>query len=108
MAVRGKKYSRVGLTESRRIDWGDWRNCIIAFWAERRFHGRFIAKQTGLTVGQVYERCRRYGIRLRDARDGSGADSEAMAAQYGVGNINRANQRLILANFPDPTEYEEE
>lgn len=108
MAVRGKKYSRVGLTESGRIDWEDWRNCIIKFWAEKRFHAAFIASQTGLTVGQVYERCRRYGIGLRDARDGSGADSEAMVAQYGLGNIGTVGQRQIVNKYPDPTEYEEE
>ena len=102
-----RKISRVGLDASGKIDWDDWRNCIIAFWAERRFHGKFIAAQTGLTLGQVYERCHRYGIRLRDARDGAGADSESLTAQYSVGNINRANKRIILANFPDPTDYEE-
>ncbi len=108
MAVRGKKYSRVGLTESGRIDWDNWLNCVVAFWAERRFHGRFIAEQTGLTVGQVYARCRRYGISLRDARDGSGADSEALIGQYGLRNIGTVGQRQIAKKYPDPTEYEEE
>lgn len=107
MAVKGKKYSRVGLTGSRRIDWEDWRNCIICFWAEKRFHGAFIAAQTGLTLGQVYERCRRYGIRLRDARDGSGADSEALIDAYGLTNIGTVGQRQIVKKYPDPTEYEE-
>ncbi len=103
-----RKISKVGLDASGRIDWGDWRNTIIAFWAGNRFHGRFIAEQTGLTLGQVYERCHRYGIKLRDARDGVGPESEQLTALYGIGKITRAKQIQVLKQYPDPTEYDDD
>ncbi len=99
-----RKISKVGLNKSGRIDWDSWINCVVAFWAERRFHGKFIAKQTGLTVGQVYERCRRYNIGLRDARDGGGANSEAIAKNYGAETITRARKRQITETYPNPDE----
>ncbi len=102
-----RKISKIGLNASGRINWQDWRNCIIAFWAGHRFHARFIAEQTGLTVGQVYERCHRYGIRLRDARDGVGPESEQLTALYGAGKISRTRQAQVLKQYPDPTEYDE-
>ncbi len=103
MAVK-RKISKVGLNKSGRIDWDDWINCAVAFWAERRFHGRFIAAQTGLTVGQVYERCRRYGIGLRNARDGEGANSEAITKNYGAETITRARKAQVTADYPNPDE----
>lgn len=101
-----RKISKVGLVNGR-IDWDgpdSWINQIVAFWAEKRFHGRFIAQQTGLTVGQVYERCRRYGIKLRDARDGNGADSEALVGHYGLRNIGTFTRRQIARKYPNPDE----
>lgn len=88
------------------MDWSvnGWMNHAVAFWANKRFSGREIAHQTGLTVGQVYERCRRYGISLRDARNGVGPDSEAVIKNYGVENISRTRKRQIMGTYPNPDE----
>lgn len=103
-----RKISKVGLTDGK-MDWGanGWMNHAVAFWANKRFSGREIAHQTGLTVGQVYARCQRYGIRLNDARNGVGPDSEAVIGNYGLATITVSRKRQIMETYPDPTEYEE-
>ncbi len=103
MAKRRKRSSTVGLLNGR-MDWDNWLNRVVAFWAEKRFSGWFIAEMTGLTVGQVYARCQKYGIRLRDSRNGEGRDSQATAKLYGAGTITRARKQDIMVRFPNPEE----
>jgi hypothetical protein len=48
----------------------------VIYLAERGFHARTIARRTGLSVNQIYNACRKLGIRLRDYRDGVGEIAE--------------------------------
>ena len=103
MNKRRKRSSTVGLLNGR-MDWDNWLNRAVPFWAERRFSGKFIAQMTGLTVGQVYARCHKYGIRLLDTRDGEGANSEAIANNYSAGTITITRKRQIMNDYPNPDE----
>ena len=100
---RARRSSTVGLLNGR-INWDDWINRAVAFWAGKRFSGKFIAKMTGLTVGQVYARCQKYGIQLRASRNGEGKDSEITAKMYSAGTITRARKVYIMDNFANPDE----
>jgi len=100
-----RKTSHVGLNKSGRIDWdgpNGWLNKAVAFWAEKRFSGKFIGRMTGLTVGQVYSRCHKYGIKLLDTRNGEGADSQAVAKNYGAGTITGTRKKHIVDTYPNP------
>jgi hypothetical protein len=68
--MRVKKSSRVGLTKNHRIGWDIISNLLCVKHAKEGRSGRCIAGATGLTIGQVFNRCRKLGLKLKDYRDG--------------------------------------
>lgn len=101
--MKRKRHSTVGLGTNGRIDWeGNWVNKAIAVLAARRYHGKFIAEITGLSVSQVYSRCRAYGIVLRQSRDGDCEEGRADLLKFHHTNIKPATQRMILKSVATP------
>jgi len=79
-----RKRSTVGLTETGYINWYDPVNTVIIELADSGLYGRVIAECTGLTVGQVYTRCRMLGISLKDFRSGKSDKALAIIGKYDV------------------------
>jgi hypothetical protein len=71
-----------------RIDWDKPANLIPLHVAveEYPFHGKVLAKMTGLSVGQVYYRLRQHGVSLRDLRDGAYGHGADVRSAYTVTN----------------------
>ena len=84
-----------GLTNGR-VCWNDDNtiNLSCSFLADRGLHAHTIAKATGLSVGQVYYRCKQLGIRLRDYRNGKGA-AVYLIKNYSVKNLNTSGKYTI-------------
>ena len=78
-----KKSSRVGLANGC-INWVDPVNTVVAKLAIKGFYARVIARCTGLTVGQVYSRCKYLGISLRKYRSGESAEAIVIVKQYDI------------------------
>ena len=76
-----KRKEKRGLINGR-IAWNMDENIICSYLAERGFHAHKIASLTGMTEGQVYNRCRLLGAKLRDYRNG-----ETPAAKVILSNI---------------------
>jgi hypothetical protein len=76
-----KRSSRVGLVNGC-INWIDPVNTIVSKLAVKGLYGRVIAKCTGLTVGQVYSRCKYLGISLTKYRSGESAEARVIVKQY--------------------------
>jgi hypothetical protein len=77
------KPSRVGLTNGK-IDWDQYLNCVVERFADKGLYGRVIARHTGLTTGQVYNRCKRLGIKLRDYRNGKSPAALVVVKKFAV------------------------
>ena len=78
-----RKSSRVGLTNGF-INWVDPVNTVVAKLAIKGLYARVIAKCTGLTVGQVYSRCKYLGISLTKYRSGESAEARMIVRQYDI------------------------
>lgn len=88
--------STVGLGKNGRIDWENWINKSIAILAARRYHAKFIGQITGLTTGQIYSRCKMFGIVLRDSRNGDCEQGRDDMKMYNVNTIKQATIKTIL------------
>ena len=87
--------STVGLARGR-ILWSIRSNLSCAALAEQGFHAHYIAEVTGLTTGQVYGRCRKLGVGLRDYRNGKTSQAKVVVAKYGVRNMTQRDANSIL------------
>ncbi len=97
-----RKRSTVGLNERGRVDWTDPVNLICIRLSEERFHGKVIAKHTGLTTGQVYSRCNAMGFKLRDARDGHGQRATLVLNTYSIKTIKPRAKHELVATIQAP------
>jgi hypothetical protein len=84
-----KKQSAVGLGKNRRIDWNMIENLsLIGFVHNTGLHGKVIAQNCGgMSVGQVYNRCKRLGIRITDYRNGLTDSSKIIIKRFSVNTI---------------------
>ncbi len=96
-----KKRSKVGLSGNR-IDWDSVLNFCCIRLARERYHGRVIARATGLTVGQVYNRLHQCGVRLRYERDGLGEHNKIIIKRFSVRTISKANEALLRSTIKTP------
>ena len=71
-------------TKITRIDWAQIDNLDCVHLVNHGLHGSTIARATGLSVGQIYYRAKRMGIRLRDYRDGRGPVAATMLRTFTV------------------------
>jgi len=93
-----KQKSKEGLHNGR-VSWSQAINLCCYKLAKERFHGKVIARNTGLTVGQVYNRCRLLGFSLRDARNGLDEDSRVIIRKYRVSSISESDLNLVKRGF---------
>lgn len=93
-----KTISRVGLS-SGRINWEESLNMTCVYYCEAGFHGKVIASATGLTVGQVYNRCHKLGIKLRDYRDGETSAAKVFLEEYSVKNISSNDMKKARKHY---------
>lgn len=84
-----RSISKVGLHFGR-INWVDPVNTVIAKLAAKGLYGRVIASCTGLTVGQVYNRCKCMGLSLKDYRSGKSVEALLIVKRYDIvhGKVN--------------------
>ena len=63
--MKNSKSSTIGLNKSRRVDWNLPENlALIGFVNNSGLHGKVVAKHCGgMSVGQVYNRCKKLGVR---------------------------------------------
>ena len=75
--------------KSRYIDWNDPMNLIPLHVAVKEFpfDGPTLGLMTGLSVGQVYYRLKRYGISLRDLRKGEYGHGADVFNEYVISNV---------------------
>jgi len=64
------------------IDWSDPANVTCYYLAQRGFHAKTISNITGLSKPQVYSRCKKLDIHLRDYRDGHGEFAKEILNEY--------------------------
>jgi hypothetical protein len=55
--------------------------------AKQGVYARVIAERTGLTIGQIYERCRQFGISTTDRRKGNTEEVRAILDKYSTNKI---------------------
>jgi hypothetical protein len=84
---RNGKRKNTGLNKRGRIDWSDRHNLSAAMLAEHGLHGAAIARHTGLSLGAVYYRNKRCGIKLRDYRDGKSGPAVMLIRGFAVKNM---------------------
>jgi hypothetical protein len=72
----------------RRINWNEPKNLIPLHVAveEFPFSGRKLASMSGLSVNQVYYRLHKWGISLRDCRDGCYGHGKDIVKAYTITN----------------------
>ena len=100
--TKQKKRSTVGLNKAGRIEWNDVINLICIRPAEERFHAWLIAQETGLSKGQVYERCKQLGVKLRDARNGIGERSQLVITTYSINTIKPKTEKELRRTIKTP------
>jgi len=81
---------------SRKILWGMDINRTCKYLADRGLHARTIAEVTGLTATQVYYRCQRLGIHLRDYRDGKGQCGSVLVTRFAITGNGKCKSRGLL------------
>ena len=94
METMERTVSRKGLHNGR-VQWSQAVNLCCYKLAKERFHGKVIAQNTGLTISQVYNRCRLLGFSLRDARNGLDEDSKIVIRKYRVSSISEADLNQV-------------
>ena len=87
--------STVGLSGGK-IDWYNYLNCAVERMADRGLYARVIAANTGLTVPQVYNRCKKLGVGLREYRRGRNAIAQGFIRQYSVRSATRPTQKKTV------------
>jgi len=95
------KRSKVELFRGR-VNWGDPVNLICSMLSERGMHGQTITRAIHLTVPQVYARCRKLGIGLRDYRNGRGRLAKSIVAKYSITTITQPTLKKVMSDALRP------
>ena len=81
-----KRRKVVGLCRGR-VTWDIPENLTCIILAQHGLHGHAIAQHTGLTVAQVYYRCRKASTYLTDYRNGYTLVAKRLCSQYTVNHV---------------------
>jgi len=98
-----KRNMKVGLLKGR-VNWNDDVNLVCTYLAEKGLHGRVIATAAGLSVNQVYYRCRQIGLHLRDYRDGNTEAGRMLIRKYSIKTIEGAARKEVHKKAITPKE----
>jgi hypothetical protein len=97
-----KKISTVGLDKNHRVDWNIAENLsLIGFVHNTGLHGKVIGQYCGgMTVGQVYNRCKKLGIKITDYRNGLTLSSKIVIKRFSVSTIKPQTAKELSLLIP--------
>ncbi len=90
----------VGLNKQRRIDWSIQENIsLVGLVLNSGLHAKVIGEHCGgMTVGQVYNRCHKLGIKITDYRNGLTESSKVILKRYTV--ISSSDKKEVTTIIP--------
>ncbi|MDD4984125.1 MAG: hypothetical protein PHH82_04805 [Candidatus ainarchaeum sp.] len=97
-----KKSSTVGLNKNRRVDWNMIENLsLVGFVNNSGLHGKVIAQHCGgMSVGQVYNRCKKLGIKITDYRNGLTDSAKVVIKRFSVSTMKPQILKEITGQLP--------
>jgi hypothetical protein len=97
-----KKSSTVGLDKNHRVDWNMTENLsFIGFVNNSGLHGKVIGQHCGgMTVGQVYNRCKKLGVKITDYRNGLTDSSKIIIKRFSVTTMNAKTAKELTSYIP--------
>ena len=82
--MKRKKKTKTGLLASGRVAWFDPATLGCIEMAKQGLFASTISYATGLSVQQIYYRCKQYGISTTDWRRGKTEKSQSLVKKYSV------------------------
>jgi hypothetical protein len=94
ITVKPRVRSKTGL-KGGRIDWDNYVNRSISVLADQGLHAKVVAQELSMSIGQVYNRAGRLGIRFRDFRNGNSLRAQNILFRYHPDNVTKKVKKEV-------------